>query len=111
MVPRPQPIAYGPAACRNDKGRLPLALGSSTCQCGQMGTDELYWSAIEEARQRIESSNPCDEWKSKPMVQVGPVLAETNPLRLIDVAMWMTHTKGKGKGKVAAPEPVEPTKE
>lgn len=69
--------------------------------------DDHVQDSLKRARRRLETSIATREWGNESGVELGPVVVEVNPLRLIDVAMWMTHAKGKTK----ALEPAESVNE
>lgn len=91
------------------------ALGSAAHKSAQ-----VYWhliadalrdpdvqGALAAAQQRVESSVITGKWGSESGTELGPVDLETNPMRLIDVALWMAHANGKA----ALLEPEEPVNE
>jgi hypothetical protein len=57
--------------------------------------DSSVQEALVVAHQRVETSVVTGKWGSELGTELGPVELETNPMRLIDVALWMAHAKGK----------------
>ncbi|NYI42673.1 DUF6308 family protein [Demequina lutea] len=57
--------------------------------------DTAVQDALVEAQKRVETCVVTGKWGSKVGTELGPVELETNPMRLIDVALWMAHAKGK----------------
>lgn len=57
--------------------------------------DAAVREALVEAQKRVETCVITGKWGNEVGVELGPVELETNPMRLIDVALWMAHAKGK----------------
>lgn len=57
--------------------------------------DPAVQEALVKAQERVETSVFSGKWGSETGKELGPVELETNPMRLIDVALWMAHTKGR----------------
>ncbi|PKQ17734.1 MAG: hypothetical protein CVT68_06990 [Actinobacteria bacterium HGW-Actinobacteria-8] len=57
--------------------------------------DRAVQDALGAAQMRVESSVITGHWGSESGTELGPVDLETNPMRLIDVSLWMTHVRGK----------------
>lgn len=57
--------------------------------------DPAVKEALVGAHRKVETSVVTGKWGSELGTELGTVELETNPMRLIDVALWMAHAKGK----------------